>query len=122
MLDRTLVKRIYGQVAEDGSAISLQLQTHETIFEVALAKDDIAGLVHMLLALVCESETHSTKPRNLGSCLPVTSVWLGDGADGEALLGLQIGAVRLSFSLAREKLGRLGRAFLTASTVGNLPL
>jgi hypothetical protein len=121
MLDRTLVKRIYGQVAEDGSAISLQLQTH-SIFEVALAKDDIAGLVHMLLALVCESGAHPTKPRNLASSLPLTSVWLGGSPDGEALLGVQIGAVRLTFSLAREKLSRLGWAFLTASAAGNLPM
>jgi hypothetical protein len=39
------------QVAEDGAAVSLQLQTNETISEVALAKDDIAGLVHLLLVL-----------------------------------------------------------------------
>jgi hypothetical protein len=100
----------------------LQLQTNETISEVALAKDDIAGLVHLLLVLVCDSGLQHAKANDLGSTLPLSSVWLGESQSGDALLGLEVGAVKLSFSLPREQLARLWQAILTASAAGSLPM
>ena len=119
MSAEALVKRIYGHMAEDGSAVSLRLETSETISEIALAKEDIAGLVNLLLALVCDPEAQQTKPKDLGSTLPLSSVWLGESQEGDALLGLEVGKVRLFFSLPREQLSDLGRAVLTASAAGN---
>ena len=118
----SFVTRIYGEATPDGAGISLQLQTRDSILEVALAKGDIGGLVFMLLTLVTDDGTRTTdRPSQLSNHVPADKLWVGEAKNGDGLLGVEIGATKLTFSLPREQLERLGQAFLCASASTKLP-
>ena len=112
----SFVTQIYGEVTADGAGISLQLQTRDTISEVALAKDDIGGLVFMLLTLVRDDGTRTEeRPKQLRNHLPADRLWIGETKNGDGLLGVEVGGTKLTFSLPREQLERFGHALLCAS-------
>src|SRR5262245_43780154 len=116
------VTQIFGEVAADGAGISLQLSTQDSICEVVLAKDDIAGLIFMLLTLAGDSgECLPERPAKLSNDLPVNAVWVGEANSGDGLLGVEIGGVKLTFSLPQEELARIGNALLCASVSRRLP-
>ena len=122
MPDPSQVTRIYGEVAADGAGISLQLSTQDSICEVVLAKGDIGGLVFMLLTLDGDSrECSAERPAKLSNDLPADAVWVGEANSGDGLLGVEIGGVKLTFSLPREELARIGYALLCASASSRLP-
>src|SRR5215510_860610 len=122
MPDPSQVTRIYGEVAADGAGISLQLSTKDSICEVVLAKGDIGGLVFMLLTLAGDSrECSAERPAKLSNDLPADAVWVGEANSGDGLLGVEIGGVKLTFSLPREELARIGYALLCASASSRLP-
>ena len=112
----SFVTRIYGEVTADGAGISLQLQTRDSISEITLAKDDIGGLVFMLLTLVRDDGTLTAeRPSQLRNHLPADKLWISETKNGDGLLGVEIGGAKLTFSLPHEQLERLGHALLCAS-------
>jgi len=87
-----------------------------------LAKRDIGGLVFMLLTLAGDSRECSVeRPAKLSNNLSADAVWVGEANSGERVLGMEIGGVKLTFSLPHEDLARIGYALLCASASSGLP-
>jgi hypothetical protein len=82
-----------------------------------LARADLGGLVNMLLALA-SMEWHpdiELAGESGSPSLPATSVSLGETVEGQALLGIEVGAVQLVFNLPRTAIGSLAYAMLAAT-------
>jgi hypothetical protein len=116
------VSRIAGEVAEGGKDLLLRIETEGDATDFRLDRSDLGGLVNMLLALAgAEPQpglelVEGSRP----SSLPAACLSLGEAADGQVLLGIEVGAVQLVFSIPREALAQLAYAML-AATAGNRP-
>jgi hypothetical protein len=111
------VSYVTGDVAPDGSAVLLRVETErDGRVCLALPTVDLQHLVMLLLLLsgkaavrgqfAANSETFWTKP------LPLHGVSLGVDGD-EAVLTVEVGASVLSFSLTAGCMAEIGRTILT---------
>jgi hypothetical protein len=111
------VCRISGEVAEGGDTLLLRIETEDDARDFRLARSDLGGLVNMLLALASmETQPSLGLAGDAGSPpLPAASLSLGETAEGQALLGVEVGPVQLAFSVPGNAVVKLAHAMLAAT-------
>jgi hypothetical protein len=107
------VRRISGDIAAGGEAILLRFETDGEASEFSLARSDLGCLLNMLLALSSIFDDAGSSQEGSPLPLAIKSLSIGETADGEALLGIEIGGATLEFGLPQAALGQLARTPLT---------
>jgi len=113
------VSRISGDVAPGGDAIHLRIEAGADASDFRLGPSDVSGLVRMLLTLVSlpsepDAETADARRPNEAPLL-AASLSIGETADGQALLGIEVGCVQLALSVPQTALADLAYAMLAAT-------
>jgi hypothetical protein len=111
------VCRISGEVAEGSDTLLLRIETEDDASDFRLARSDLGALVNMLLALASvETQPNLDLADGTGSPpLPAASLSLGETAEGQALLGIEVGAVKLAFGIPQNAAVQLAYAILAAT-------
>ncbi len=99
------LKNMTGNVSDDGSAVIVGFETFDgQKMSCALNRDSLSKAVSFLLKL-SEESAQKTAPENrrveeiTANPLPVAQIGVGRGrSDDEAILSIQFGILRLSFS------------------------
>lgn len=120
------ISRMSGDVANNGESIILRIEANGAVSDFSASKADVAGLVHMLLALgdldpEGKPET-TTRADQWPPLLTVNSVSVGKSPDGQSVLAIETAAATLMFCLPETAIKSLDRTLVLLDTENKLKI
>ena len=93
----------------------LRFEADGSACDFRLAQSDVGGLVKMLLALNCVATLSDDSASRYAGSAPfvVDSLSVGETAEGDAVLGVEVGSITLEFGLPFCALDQVARTLLT---------